>query len=87
VSSAQGGQAPLGPARHALSPKKLLLTKWTATQPVRKEKHFLVVRVLLPAEPGAPVQEVEIQAVHSGRTEVLPWRALTDPAAWRRGWV
>lgn len=87
MTAADGAQAPVGSARHRLSPKKLLLTKWTATRPVRKEKHFLVVRVLLPAEPGGPVQDVEIQAVHSGRTEVLPWRALTDPAAWRRGWV
>ena len=31
-----------------LHPNKLLLTKWTAVKPVAKEKHFLVVKLILP---------------------------------------
>jgi hypothetical protein len=31
-----------------LHPKKLLLTKWTAVQPVARQKHFIVTKVLEP---------------------------------------
>lgn len=69
-----------------LNPRKLLLSKWTALQPQNKEKHFLVVRVLQPEDPQAPVTEVELEAVHSRRGRVMPWKMLTDPAQWRQGW-
>jgi tryptophan-rich hypothetical protein len=70
-----------------LSPKKLLLTKWTAVAPQQREKHFVVLRVLLPEPPAARIDEVELQAVHSGRCFVLPWRELTDAVRWRQGWL
>ena len=73
--------------RNPLSPKKLLHTKWTAVTPLRKEKHFLVIRVLLPELPGTRIDAVELQAVHTLRSFVLPWRELTDATRWRRGWV
>lgn len=73
--------------RNPLSPKKLLHTKWTAVTPLRKEKHFLVTRVLLPTPPTTRIDEVELQAVHTLRSVVLPWRELTDATKWRQGWV
>lgn len=73
--------------RNPLSPKKLLHTKWTAVTPLRKEKHFLVTRVLLPELPGTRIDAVELQAVHTLRSFVLPWRELTDATRWRQGWV
>ncbi len=69
-----------------LNPRKLLLSKWTALQPQNKEKHFLVVRVLQPDDPQAPVTEVELEAIHSRRSRIIPWKALTDAECWRRGW-
>jgi tryptophan-rich hypothetical protein len=72
---------------NALSPKKLLLTKWTAVTPRGKEKHFLVVKLVDPELPGSPVVAVELEAVHSKRIRVLPWRELTDTSKWMRGWV
>ena len=69
-----------------LNPKKLPLSKWTAVQPVNKEKHFLVVRLLEPDLEGAPVETVEMEAILTRRTFVLPWRALTDEAVWQQGW-
>ncbi len=75
------------PARNPLSANKLLNSKWTAAAPVNKEKHFMVTRVIEPATPGAPVTQVELQAVHSQRIETLPWRALQDASVWRQGWV
>lgn len=84
--------APAPPARasaapkNRLSPKKLLLSKWTAVAPSRKEKHFVVLRVLDPEPPATRIEQVELQAVHSGRSFLLPWRELTDGSQWRQGW-
>jgi len=74
-------------ASNALSPKKLLHTKWTAVEPRNKEKHFLVTKVIEPEPPGSPVVSVEVEAVHSKRARIIGWRELTDVARWRRGWV
>jgi tryptophan-rich hypothetical protein len=65
----------------------LLLSKWTAVVPQAREKHFMVVRLIDPALPELPVEEVELQAVLTRRSQTLPWRALTDPAQWRQGWL
>jgi tryptophan-rich hypothetical protein len=73
--------------RNRLSPRKLLLSKWTAAVPREREKHFLVVRVVEPEAPGAPIELVELEAVHSRRAFLLHWRELTDRAEWRQGWV
>ena len=70
-----------------LSPKKLLLSKWTAVNPTRKEKHFLVTRVIEPDPPEGRIEWVEIQAVHSLRTTRIPWRDLQNDAVWRQGWL
>ena len=75
------------PALNALSPKKLLHSKWTAVEPRNKEKHFLVTKVIETEPPGSPVVSVEIEAVHSKRVWIIPWRELTDATQWRRGWV
>ena len=73
--------------RNPLSPKKLLLSKWTAVKPLNREKHFVVVRVIEPEPPAVRIEEVELQAVHSGRVLLLHWRELTNPQVWRQGWV
>jgi len=70
-----------------VSPKKLLNSKWTAVQPRNKEKHFMVVGIVEPEPPGAPVVSIELEAVHSRRIRILPWRELADPLQWRQGWV
>ena len=70
-----------------LNPKKLLLTKWTAVKPVAKQKHFLVSRVIQPVELTDPIEWVEIEAVFSKATEVIPWRKLQDNSVWLQGWV
>jgi tryptophan-rich hypothetical protein len=72
---------------NALSPKKLLHTKWTAVTPHNKEKHFLVTKVIDPIPPGSPVVSIKIEAVHSKRVRVIAWRDLKDVLQWRRGWV
>ena len=66
------------------NPRKLALSKWTASAPVNKEKHFLVTQLICD-EAGVPLQ-VELQAVYSGRTERVDWRELRDDKRWRMGW-
>ncbi len=70
-----------------LSPKKLLQSKWTAVEPRKREKHFLVVQIVEPAFTGAPIEHVEIEAVHSKRTAVIDWRELADAKRWHQGWL
>jgi tryptophan-rich hypothetical protein len=70
-----------------LNPKKLLLTKWTAVTPVAKQKHFLVSRVIQPDLPTEPIEFVEIEAVFSKATQIMPWRDLQDEGVWKQGWV
>ena len=70
-----------------LNPKKLLLTKWTAVKPIAKQKHFLVSRVIQPEQPTDTIDSVEIEAVFSKATQIIPWRNLQDEEVWRQGWV
>jgi tryptophan-rich hypothetical protein len=70
-----------------LSPKKLLLSKWTAVNPVARQKHFLVSRVIQPELPTDPIELVELEAVFSQATHIMAWRELQDDTVWRRGWV
>ena len=49
-----------------LNPKKLLLSKWTAVTPVAKQRHFLVSKVIQPALPDEPIEQVEIEAKYRG---------------------
>lgn len=86
VPTARSAQVVL-PRKNPLSPKKLLLSKWTAVSPAHKEKHFVVTRVVKPDPPAVRVDWVEIEAVHSGRASILRWRDLTDGSRWRQGWV
>ncbi len=70
-----------------IQPKKLLLSKWTAVAPVAREKHFIVTRLIEPEAPEAPLEWVEIEAVHSHRARRIAWRDLRDATVWRQGWV
>ena len=86
---------PSRPVRTRVSPNKLLQSKWTAVQPREREKHFVVIRLVGPGElpmaapsPAAARDlRVLLQAVYSKRTWTLPWRELTEPSRWRRGWL
>lgn len=73
--------------KNPLSPKKLLMTKWTAVKPRNREKHFVVARVIEPEPPSMRVEQVELEAVHSKQVYLLHWRELTDASLWHQGWV
>jgi tryptophan-rich hypothetical protein len=69
-----------------IAPAKLLLSKWTAVAPQRREKHFIVTKLVPPADPAAPVELVELEAVRSRRSRRIAWRELQDAARWIQGW-
>ena len=70
-----------------VSPKKLLLSKWTAVHPERKEKHFLVTKVFEPEIEGQAIVEIELEAAMTGRKFCMPWRDLKNREHWRQGWL
>jgi tryptophan-rich hypothetical protein len=69
-----------------LQPGKLLRSKWTATVPVGKEKHFIVTALIAPDAPGTQVDAITMQAVLTGRSFTLRWRELKDGVQWLHGW-
>ena len=69
-----------------LSPDKLLLSKWTAVQPVRKQKHFLIVEVIRPENLDDIAEWIEIEAVYSRTSTRMRWRELLDKSVWQQGW-
>ena len=73
--------------QNLLSPKKLLLTKWTAVKPLHKRKHFLVSKVILPELAEQAIEFVELEAVFDQHIRVIPWRELKDSEIWLQGWV
>ncbi len=67
-----------------INPRKLLLSKWTAVQPVSGEKHFQVTEVY--SGQGNAELEVELLAVVSGRSRRICWRELKSAESWLPGW-
>ena len=45
----------------------------------------MVTQVIVP-EDGSPITEIALQAVYSGRTQMIPWKNLEDATQWIVGW-
>ena len=67
-----------------INPKKLLNSKWTAVNPQRKEKHFVVSEVEFDEEGN--VISCFIEAVMSKRSDAIDWHDLKDESNWVHGW-
>ena len=67
-----------------ISPKKLLNSKWTATEPQNKEKHFIIVDVEYDDDNNVVLCSIE--AVMTKRQYEIQWRDLNDATQWRAGW-
>ena len=67
-----------------INPKKLLNSKWTAVNPVSKEKHFLVTELNFDEE--GDVVHCLIEAVVTSRAAPIEWKELQDNASWLQGW-
>jgi len=71
----------------ALSPKKLLHSKWTAIKPQNREKHFIVVSVMQDETDPQIITQVTLEAVLSKRQQTLHWRDLAEQSIWKAGWI
>lgn len=69
---------------HRLNPDKLLHSKWTANQPVQRERHFMVTALY--RDELEQVQTVELEAVLTKRSRCIDWRLLRDDEHWQMGW-
>lgn len=69
--------------------KKLLNTKWTAANPVNKEKHFIVVEIVKPddLEEWVDFEFIKIEAVYSKSIYQIAWKDLRDSTKWQQGWL
>ena len=67
-----------------INPGKLLNSKWTAVDPVRKEKHFIVIEVEF--DEDGQVSRCMLEAILSRRAASIDWRDLKDTSRWRQGW-
>jgi tryptophan-rich hypothetical protein len=67
-----------------INPKKLLHSKWTAVNPTKKEKHFLVTE--LEFDEGGDVVHCLIEAVISSRSKPIEWKELKNKDNWIQGW-
>jgi tryptophan-rich hypothetical protein len=71
----------MNPVNH----KKLLHSKWTATQPVSRSKHFMVVEVI--EDDDEVPQYCLLEAVVTGKQFMVHWRDLKNSEHWRTGWL
>ena len=67
-----------------INPRKLLHSKWTAVNPTKKEKHFLVTE--LEFDEGGDVVHCLIEAVLSSRLKPIEWKELKNKDNWIQGW-
>ncbi len=74
------------PTTRHLNPKKLLFSKWTAVSPKNKEKHFIVTKLVAPELATMPLEHIELEAVYSNRSFIMPWCELTKVDQWFQGW-
>ncbi|MEH6592467.1 MAG: TIGR02450 family Trp-rich protein [Halioglobus sp.] len=67
-----------------INPQKLLSSKWTAVNPTKKEKHFIVSEIEF--DEDGQVVSCCIEAVMSQRSIPINWNDLKDDSNWLHGW-
>ncbi|MGN2614190.1 TIGR02450 family Trp-rich protein [Aliivibrio fischeri] len=66
-----------------INPKKLLNSKWTAVNPIKKEKHFLITEIEFEDN---EVIHCSIEAIMTKRIQSIDWKELKNQANWISGW-
>lgn len=67
-----------------INPAKLHNSKWTATKPINREKHFLVSEIEF--EDDGSVILCKLEAVLSKNGYSIDWTELRDSDKWVQGW-
>jgi tryptophan-rich hypothetical protein len=69
---------------NSINPKKLLQSKWTAVNPINREKHFLINKVSF--DENGEVSLCILEAVLSKRETEIQWQVLKESENWLQGW-
>lgn len=69
---------------HQINPEKLLRSKWTATTPRNRQRHFIVSGLI--RDENERVVECELEAVINREVFTIDWQTLKDTDAWMMGW-
>jgi len=67
-----------------INPEKLLMTKWTAVEPKRKERHFIVTKLIRATD--ETIVACELEAVINKNNYEMDWRELKNTKVWKTGW-
>ncbi|MDJ0831875.1 MAG: TIGR02450 family Trp-rich protein [Gammaproteobacteria bacterium] len=67
-----------------INPHKLPRSKWTASVPRQRQKHFIVTRVI--RDEQQRVIGCELEAVIDRRSYNIDWHELEDDSRWLMGW-
>jgi len=67
-----------------INPAKLLMTKWSAVEPKRKERHFIVTGLICNEE--GTIIACELEAVINKNAYQIDWQDLKDSSLWIMGW-
>jgi tryptophan-rich hypothetical protein len=67
-----------------INPEKLLMTKWTAVEPKRKERHFIVTKLIRATD--ETIVACELEAVINKNNYEMDWRELKNTKVWKMGW-
>ena len=67
-----------------INPEKLMKSKWTAIDPVNRQRHFIVTAVQRNDE--GFVVSCELEAVITRKAAQIDWRELKDTNRWQMGW-
>ena len=60
------------------------MSKWTTTQPVQRERHFIVTRLIRTDD--ETIIGCVLEAVINRNTHEIDWRELQDSTRWITGW-
>jgi tryptophan-rich hypothetical protein len=69
---------------NSINPAKLMLSKWTAVNPLDKQKHFLVTHVS--EDDQNKIVACKLEAVLTRIEYEFDWRELKDRNRWLAGW-
>jgi tryptophan-rich hypothetical protein len=67
-----------------INPAKLLNSKWTACQPQRGERHFIVTRLI--RDELNRILACDLEAVISHKVYQVEWQQLKNSTNWLVGW-
>ncbi|MCF8060263.1 MAG: TIGR02450 family Trp-rich protein [Bacteriovoracaceae bacterium] len=66
--------------------KNLLNSKWTAVEPLNKEKHFLVIKLQKNPNDSQVIELVILEAILTKRKLQIKPRELENQNYWLEGW-